>query len=45
VVDACVAREVSSCLQEVDTSKEVAVAQEGAQVGADAQIFTAREGV
>jgi hypothetical protein len=30
VADACVAREVSSHLYEVDTSKEAAVAQEGA---------------
>jgi hypothetical protein len=40
VADAFVAREVSSHLREVDTSKEVAVAQEGAQEGADARIFT-----
>jgi hypothetical protein len=45
VADACMAREVSSRLREVDTSKEVAVAQEGVQVGADAQFFTTREGV
>jgi hypothetical protein len=44
VMGAWVAQEVSSRLREVDTSKEVAVVQEGLQEGADAQFFTAQEG-